>query len=78
MSGRGTRLLIEIQALIDKYEQRGITCDCGHTLGEHNGLGCYGVVEYSPKRVTCACPLTDDRHDGELAAADLRAILAGL
>lgn len=48
------------------------SCECGHGLGEHNGLGCYARLSYEPL-VTCSCALTDDRTDAELVAQRLPA-----
>jgi hypothetical protein len=67
------RLLLQIEALAEQFEEC-IPCACGHGLDQHNGLGCYARLSYKPL-VTCACELTDDRHDGELAAAILRGLL---
>lgn len=59
------------------------SCECGHYLEDHNGLGCYARLSYKPL-VTCECPLTDARthadlvalrlpeHDAEVAARTLR------
>lgn len=72
----GERLRAAVEALAFEWETGGVACACSHTLGEHNGLGCYAVLTYQPERVVCGCPLTDDRHDGQLAASILRALLA--
>lgn len=56
----------EVEALFD--------CSCGHSIAEHNGLGCYARLSYTPL-VTCECPLTDDRTHGELLAPRLAALL---
>jgi hypothetical protein len=63
----------KVQALADEWATGGIPCVCGHTLDTHNGLGCYERVSYEPL-VKCDCELTDDRHDGQLAAAILRTL----
>ncbi|MFZ5850352.1 MAG: hypothetical protein ACOYY2_03020 [Actinomycetota bacterium] len=55
--------------------ERLLACECGHGLGEHNGLGCYARLSYQPL-VTCPCELTDDRTYAELLAPRLDAIVA--
>ncbi len=51
-------------------------CECGHDLGQHNGLGCYARLSYNPL-VTCMCPSTDDRTHEEVARANLLRVLDG-
>lgn len=64
-----------VETLADRWPTEGIPCECGHTLDTHNGLGCYERLSYEPL-VKCDCKLTDDRHDGMLAAVVLRAVIA--
>lgn len=62
--------------LADEWQTEGITCECGHYVGtDHNSLGCYGVVTYTPL-VRCSCKLTDNQDADDIAAARLRSLLA--
>lgn len=56
-------------------EEALLDCECGHSLDEHNGLGCYARLSYEPL-VQCSCALTDDRTHGELLAPRLATLLA--
>jgi hypothetical protein len=49
-----------------------LDCECGHSLDEHNGLGCYARLSYTPLS-TCGCALTDDRTHDQLLTLRLRA-----
>lgn len=65
-----------ITALADEWLTKGITCECGHSIGgEHNGLGCYSRLSYDPL-VTCPCVQTDDQFESDIAEAALRALLS--
>lgn len=68
--------LARVEALIGKWEDPGLVCDCGHDLGQHNSGGCYARLSYKPTIVVCSCTETDDRYEDDFAIRDLRAALA--
>jgi hypothetical protein len=71
------RVIAAYAALAKEWAEEGVPCECGHGLGDHNGLGCYAALTYRPLS-RCTCPLTDDRHDGQLAADLIHACAANL
>ena len=64
-----------VRELVERWDDEGIGCPCGHLLEHHNANGCYVRISYEPEVVVCDCALTDDREEADLAVAELRVVL---
>lgn len=64
-----------VEALAERIATEGITCECGHFVGEdHDSNGCHAVVTYEPM-VRCPCALLDDQDEHLIVADQIRAVL---